>query len=697
MCTTHDRFGKVKMRHRGAPEEPPQPQPSFPHRKKKRKRRATATATVGSTSVSFETSHTDAPDQLNTHIHDAAVACEQSKATAAGDGFRFGELRQRSVNGRDSFVDLAVTAVGDGYVTETVESLELKRVLGNDSIPKRSPVSSFLEKVLHGNSVCSTTTVGDEKGRERVYDTIFRLPWRCELFKRPSTIELSDFGCFLIMICGVIVLQQIDISLIYHMIRGQETIKLYVIYNMLEIFDKLCQNFIGDVLPMLFHSAEEFARCPPETESMKFWIWRFISDQAITLSACIVSHYNALPALLVSNNFSEIKSYVFKGYSKDNVHSMVYSDSIERFHISAFVLFVLAQNILEAEGPWFGSFISNILLVYLFEMAIDVIKHSFIAKFNNISPVAYSEFLEVLCKQTLHMQTEDAKKKLTFVPLAPACVVIRVLAPVYAASLPYNPLPWRLFWILLFSAITYIMLTSLKVLIGMVLRKHARCTKEAHTLQIMLMRQFFEAWADNSIWDLYLQRKTVVMILRNLEAFEPIIKAGWRFSKFYCFIRVTKTYLIAPAVTYGPSMIPTIDLKSGMFLMEKISPRFGKVARGDIVVLRNPQHPRHFMTKRVVGLEGDSLTRISSPDNSDKSKTIVVPKGAVWVEGDNKYNSNDSRKFGPVPYDLIDGKMLWRYGCPIGFDGRIYVILIENLRPFEEGSSTIMAHCIADI
>ncbi|KAL5162789.1 Protein POLLEN DEFECTIVE IN GUIDANCE 1 [Glycine soja] len=484
------------MRHHGDAEPPPQPQSSpsnsLPHRKKNRKRRAT-------TSVSSETSYANGPDLLNTHIHHATV---------------------RSVNGRDSFGESAVTAVGDGYVTEVssvatatserVESLELKRVLANDSIPKRSPVSYVLEKLYHGNSVWSTTTIGDEKGRERVYDTIFRLPWRCELlidvgffvcfnsflslltimpmriamtiwrllktrkFKRPSTIELSDFGCFLIMACGVIVLQQIDISLIYHMIRGQATIKLYVIYNMLEIFDKLCQNFIGDVLPMLFHSAEELARCPPETESMKFWIWRFISDQAITLSACIVSHYNALPALLVSNNFAEIKSYVFKGYSKDNVHSMVYSDSIERFHISAFILFVLAQNILEAEGPWFGSFISNILLVYLFEMGIDIIKHSFIAKFNNIAPIAYSEFLEVLCKQTLHMQTEGAKKKLTFIPLAPACVVIRVLAPVYAANLPYNPLRWRLFWILLFSAITYIMLTSLKVLIGMVLQKHAR-------------------------------------------------------------------------------------------------------------------------------------------------------------------------------------------------------------------------------
>ncbi|KAG4970988.1 hypothetical protein JHK85_037409 [Glycine max] len=301
-------------------------------------------------------------------------------ATAAGDGFRFGELRQRSVNGRDSFVDLAVTAVGDGYVTETVESLELKRVLGNDSIriyvvqlvsAKRSPVSSFLEKVLHGNSVCSTTTVGDEKGRERVYDTIFRLPWRCEL-DSDDHLEASEN-------------------------KVRHLSSFYVEYA-----------------------------CDCE---FRWWT----NPAAITLSACIVSHYNALPALLVSNNFSEIKSYVFKGYSKDNVHSMVYSDSIERFHISAFVLFVLAQNILEAEGPWFGSFIS-----------------------------------------TLHMQTEDAKKKLTFVPLAPACVVIRVLAPVYAASLPYNPLPWRLFWILLFSAITYIMLTSLKVLIGMVLRKHAR-------------------------------------------------------------------------------------------------------------------------------------------------------------------------------------------------------------------------------
>jgi len=71
-------------------EKASQPKPSFPHRKKKRKRRATAT--VGSTSVSSETSHTDGPNQLNTLIHDAIVACKQIKATVAGNDFHFGEL-----------------------------------------------------------------------------------------------------------------------------------------------------------------------------------------------------------------------------------------------------------------------------------------------------------------------------------------------------------------------------------------------------------------------------------------------------------------------------------------------------------------------------------------------------------------------------------------------------------------------------
>lgn len=41
----------------------------------------------------------------------------------------------------------------------------------------------------------------------------------------------------------------------------------------------------------------------------------------------------------------------------------------------------------------------NALLVYMCEVLVDAIKHSFLAKFNEIKPIAYSEFLEDLCEQ----------------------------------------------------------------------------------------------------------------------------------------------------------------------------------------------------------------------------------------------------------------------------------------------------------
>lgn len=43
--------------------------------------------------------------------------------------------------------------------------------------------------------------------------------------------------------------------------------------------------------------------------------------------------------------------------------------------------------------------LQNALVVYMCEVMIDIIKHSFIAKFNDIKPIAFSEFLEDLCKQ----------------------------------------------------------------------------------------------------------------------------------------------------------------------------------------------------------------------------------------------------------------------------------------------------------
>ncbi|KAH0875082.1 hypothetical protein HID58_072444 [Brassica napus] len=140
-------------------------------------------------------------------------------------------------------------------------------------------------------------------------------------------------------------------------------------------------------------------------------------------------------------------------------------DSAERFHISAFLVSVLERNILEAEGPWFGNFIY-----------IDIIKHSFLAKFNGIRPITYYEFLQALCEQldkgkkvvkTLRYESHHGRHEIVVINHLGHEKVIRVLTPVYVAHLPYSPLPWKVSWMVLLSVITYIMLTSLKVLIGM--------------------------------------------------------------------------------------------------------------------------------------------------------------------------------------------------------------------------------------
>jgi inner membrane protease subunit 1 len=66
------------------------------------------------------------------------------------------------------------------------------------------------------------------------------------------------------------------------------------------------------------------------------------------------------------------------------------------------------------------------------------------------------------------------------------------------------------------------------------------------------------------------------------------------------------------------------------------------------------------LAKRLLGMQGDSVTYVVDPKNSDRSETVVVPKGYVWIEGDNIYASRDSRQYGPVPYGLVEGKIFWK-------------------------------------
>lgn len=140
-------------------------------------------------------------------------------------------------------------------------------------------------------------------------------------------------------------------------------------------------------------------------------------------------------------------------------------------------------------------------------------------------------------------------------------------------------------------------------------------------------------------------------------------------------------------------------------MTERISKRVNGLRRGDIIVSKNPMKPEQFICKRIIALPGDKINmkpRInfnpftntksivttdgkerssdeaafqisddthehdkSSHINSQElsmgtfhSREIYVPKGMVWLEGDNSENSADSRIYGPVPLGLIQSRVV---------------------------------------
>ncbi|XP_053576374.1 mitochondrial inner membrane protease subunit 1 isoform X2 [Bombina bombina] len=127
--------------------------------------------------------------------------------------------------------------------------------------------------------------------------------------------------------------------------------------------------------------------------------------------------------------------------------------------------------------------------------------------------------------------------------------------------------------------------------------------------------------------------------------------------QYGCIAHCTFEYVGEIVICSGPSMEPTIK-NYDVVLCENLSRHFFTINRGDIVIAKSPNKPSVNICKRVIGLEGDKICT-SNPLGFIKRHTYV-PKGHVWLEGDNLQNSTDSRSYGPVPYALIRGRICLR-------------------------------------
>lgn len=148
---------------------------------------------------------------------------------------------------------------------------------------------------------------------------------------------------------------------------------------------------------------------------------------------------------------------------------------------------------------------------------------------------------------------------------------------------------------------------------------------------------------------------------------------------------VIKTFLLQAFWIPSASMSPTL-VRQDRVLVNKLSYRLHDVNRGDVVVFERPPgetEPIKDLIKRVVATEGETLTvrdgdvfvdgdRLDEPYLAQADSTesdvcnfdgrVVVPADHVFVMGDNRTNSRDSRCFGPIDEDLIVGRafvLIW--------------------------------------
>ncbi|TNV75330.1 hypothetical protein FGO68_gene11137 [Halteria grandinella] len=113
-------------------------------------------------------------------------------------------------------------------------------------------------------------------------------------------------------------------------------------------------------------------------------------------------------------------------------------------------------------------------------------------------------------------------------------------------------------------------------------------------------------------------------------------------------------YLFRLVGVKGPSMLPTIGERNNLLLLDCFTYAFLRSPqKNDIVVAENPFKPGHTLVKRVLYVEGEMAEVMDQ--RSQAYVSVVVPKGHVWIEGDNKSNSRDSRDFGPISVNLVDG------------------------------------------
>jgi len=143
---------------------------------------------------------------------------------------------------------------------------------------------------------------------------------------------------------------------------------------------------------------------------------------------------------------------------------------------------------------------------------------------------------------------------------------------------------------------------------------------------------------------------------------------------------VVRTFVVQLYRVDGESMVPTLQ-HNDRLLVNKIVYRFRPPAAGEVVVLDDPANPGRQLIKRVIAVAGEEVEvrgDLVLVDGSPLAEPYInpanlgtydagpltVPEGYVWVMGDNRGSSLDSRLLGPVEARSVHGRAMALFWPP---------------------------------
>ncbi|CAG5988871.1 unnamed protein product [Menidia menidia] len=248
------------------------------------------------------------------------------------------------------------------------------------------------------------------------------------------------------------------------------------------VADRLFSSFGQDILDALYWTATEPKERKrdsigviPHFLMAVFYVFLhsiLIMVQASTLNVAFNSHNKSLLTIMMSNNFVEIKGSVFKKFEKNNLFQMSNSDIKERFTSYVLLLIVCLRNMEQfswnPEHLWL--LLPDVFMVVTSEVAVDIIKHAFITKFNDIPADVYSEYRASLAFDLVSSRQKNAytdysdsvARRMGFIPLPLAVLLIRV---VMSSVKVQGALSWTCVFLFYLGLVTLKVLNSI-VLLG---------------------------------------------------------------------------------------------------------------------------------------------------------------------------------------------------------------------------------------